>query len=229
MWGYRQKGSGAGSGENISDIAPWLDPARPARLNLIRVLGQQDFTRTHSPRSRFGVRLVRFPSGNLACRETVVRARRELQARSSAGQDIPTPLCTPEAWEEENQAGVIIRTDSQRNVSRGNRVCWAIFRGQALHPIFEIFRHPLGHPDETLRCKHRSVRVGSPAARSGATIPGWGETGAEGPIPALSRPLAPHRGLGTMPRMVGDGWSIRCGAGGQPHRLLGGGRAALVA
>ena len=101
MWGYRQKGSGAGSGENISDIAPWLDPARPARLNLIRVLGQQDFTRTHSPRSRFGVRLVRFPSGNLACRETVVRARRELQARSSAGQDIPTPLCTPEAWSKE--------------------------------------------------------------------------------------------------------------------------------
>ena len=44
MWGYRQKGSGAGSGENISDIAPWLDPARPARLNLIRVLGQQDVT-----------------------------------------------------------------------------------------------------------------------------------------------------------------------------------------
>jgi hypothetical protein len=59
--------SGAGSGGNISDAAPRLGPARPARLNLIRVLGQQDVTRTRSPRSRFGVRLVRFPSGNLAC------------------------------------------------------------------------------------------------------------------------------------------------------------------
>ena len=84
MWGYRQKGSGAGSGENISDIAPWLDPARPARLNLIRVLGQQDFTRTHSPRSRFGVRLVRFPSGNLACTRGRCLGGKELRRAEEA-------------------------------------------------------------------------------------------------------------------------------------------------
>ena len=85
-----------GLGEHLRRRFPFgLGPARPARFDLIRLLGQQDVTRTRSPRSRFGVRLVRFPSGNLACAETVVRARRELQGRSSAGEGIPTPLCTP--------------------------------------------------------------------------------------------------------------------------------------
>ena len=41
------------------------------------------------------------------------------------------------------QAGVIISTDSQRNVSRGNRVGWAIFFcGQLPTRFFENFRHP---------------------------------------------------------------------------------------
>ena len=75
------------------------------------------------------------------------------------------------------QAGVIIRTDSQRNVSRGNRVGWAIFRGQASHPIFEIFCHPWAIRMGPNSGKHRPVRIGSPAPRSGATIPGEGKPG----------------------------------------------------
>ena len=72
------------------------------------------------------------------------------------------------------QAGAIIRTDSQRNVSRGNR---AIFRGQAPHPIFEIFATPRAIRMGPIGGKHRSVHLGSPATRSGPTIPGGGKRG----------------------------------------------------
>ena len=62
----------------------------------------------------FGFRAVIWPA-----RETVVRAGKELQGRSSVGEGIPTPLCTPRCLgRRRTQAGVIIRTDSQRNVSR---------------------------------------------------------------------------------------------------------------
>ena len=73
---------------------PGSAPARPARLNLMRVLGQQDVPHRRSPRPAsgsgwFGFRAVIWPA-----RETVVRAGKELQGRSSAG-GIPTPLSTP--------------------------------------------------------------------------------------------------------------------------------------
>jgi hypothetical protein len=130
-------------GGNISDAAPRLGPARPARSNLIRVLGQQDVTRTRSPRSRFGVRLVRFPSGNLACARNRCESEKGVAGKEQrwGGHSDAAPY--PEMLgRRRTQAGEIIRTDSQRNVSRGNRVGWAIFRGRAPHPILKFFGAP---------------------------------------------------------------------------------------
>ena len=122
------------------------------------------------------------------------------------------------------QAGVIIRTDSQRNVSRDNRVGWAISRGQAPQSISRIFRHPSGHPDGTHRCQHRSVRVGSPAAHYGATIPAREKPPRPGdrcapPGPAAARDRRPRLWAG--PRLT------RAGARGQGRRPGGPGCARV--
>jgi hypothetical protein len=58
--------------------------------------------------------------------------------------------------------------------------------------------------------KHRSVRIGSPAARSGATIPGGGNRAAG--LPTLPRPPAPHRtlvGRSSIDASKNTGWSWR--------------------
>ena len=87
------------------------------------------------------------------------------------------------------QAGVIIRTDSQRNVSRGNCVGWAISRGQAPHPIFEIFRHPSGHRMGPAPWQTSIGACWGPRDAFWGHHTGRGETGAAGPIRA--RPWPP--------------------------------------
>jgi hypothetical protein len=60
-----------------------------------------------------------------------------------------------------------------------------------LQPIFEIFG-AFNHSDGTVGGKHRSVRVGALAARSGATIRGGGKPGPAGcpPYPGPRLPTA---------------------------------------
>jgi len=91
------------------------------------------------------------------------------------------------------QAGVIIRTDSQRNVSRGNRLVRIFPAAQGPHPISEIFRHPLGHPNGTRRWQHGPVFVGSPAVRLGPIPGGGGKPGPWGRYVRYPGPPAPHR------------------------------------
>jgi hypothetical protein len=110
--GNRGKRAAPGWGD-ISDAAPRLGPARPARFNLIPVSGQQDVTRTRSPRSRLGVRLVRLPSGHLACARNRYESEKEVAGKSSAGEDIPTPLCTPEVWPKEENPSRCDHTHGQ--------------------------------------------------------------------------------------------------------------------
>ena len=122
---------------------------------------------------------------------------REEGAAPGYGQGDPDAALYPEMLgRRRTQAGVIIRTDSQRNVSRGNRVGWAIFRGQAPHPIFEIFATPRAIRMGPIGGKHRSVRVGTPATHSGATIPAGGKPSPVGTpyVPAQTRRLVTEDG-----------------------------------
>ena len=90
------------------------------------------------------------------------------------GQGDPDAALYPEMLgRRRTQAGVIIRTDSQRNVSRGNRVGWAIFRGRAPRR-FLIFCHPSGHPKGTQQWQTSILTRRVPAAHSGVTIPAEG-------------------------------------------------------
>ena len=93
--------SSAGWG-NISDAAPRLGPARPARFNLIRVSGQQDVTRPRSPRSGFGSGWFGFRGGNLAC----ARNRRE-SGKGVAGKEQRRvwPPLGPSGWTHRWQHG----------------------------------------------------------------------------------------------------------------------------
>jgi len=136
--GTKRGGSGAGLGD-ISDAAPRLGPARPARFNLIRVSGQQDVTRTRSPRSRVGA--GRFGFRGRHARETVVRARRELQGRSSAGEGIPTPLCTARCL---GGGEPKLARSYARTVSEMSAVGTALFFAAKLPTRFLKFLPPLG-------------------------------------------------------------------------------------
>jgi hypothetical protein len=169
-----ERRSGAGSGGNISDAAPRLGPVRPARSNLIRVLGQQDVTRTRSPRSRVRVRLVRFPSSNQAC----ARNRWESE-KGVAGQEQRRGGHSDAALllgGRRTQAGAIIRTAVSEMSSRVTAPV-GLFRGQAPHPILEFFGTPWAIWMGPIGGKHRSVRVGTPATHSGATCRVGGNRG----------------------------------------------------
>jgi len=181
--------------------------------------------RTHGPGSRQRSR-TRRGARHLTCGARAFRG--QPRARDSDGSVLarwrersapgggtsPTRSVPEMLGRRRTQAGVIIRTDSQRNVSRGNRVGWAIFRGQASHPIFEIFCHPWAIRMGSNSGKHRPVRIGSPAPRSGATIPGGGKPG-PWPIPALPGPPDHYSRLDKMPCMVGDAGCDKAGAGGR--------------
>ena len=62
-----ERGSGAGSGGNISDAAPRLGPGTPSPAQSYARLGSKRCPSQALASSRLGVRLVGFPSGNLAC------------------------------------------------------------------------------------------------------------------------------------------------------------------
>ena len=121
------------------------------------------------------------------------------------------------------QASMIIHTDSQRDVSRGNRVGRAISRGQAPHPISEIFRHPLGHPNGTRRWQTSTGARRVPAAHSGATIPGGETTGPGSPSSSVrsSRNALTRASAGRTRRTPGAAGSFRAA------QALGGGCAGF--
>jgi hypothetical protein len=72
--------------------------------------------------------------------------------------------------------------------------------------------------------KYRPVFVGSPAAHSGATIPGGGKPGPVADTCATLAPRPPIADLARCGGMVGDterdGWAIRRRAGGRSHRAV---------
>ena len=113
--GTKRGGSGAGLGD-ISDAAPRLGPARPARFNLIRVSGQQDVTRTRSPRSRVGA--GRFGFRGRHARETVVRAREGVAGKGQHPGGNSDAALYPEMLgrRRRTQFGVIIRTDEMSSL-----------------------------------------------------------------------------------------------------------------
>ena len=98
-------------------------PGTPtARLNLIRVLDQQDVTRTRSSRDPTSG-LVRFPRGSRArgrgCCEDGKGSCREGAAPDLVGGNPDAALYPEMLGRRRTQAGVIVHTDSQRNVGRG--------------------------------------------------------------------------------------------------------------
>jgi hypothetical protein len=73
-----------------------------------------------------GVRLVRFPSGNLACARNRCESGKGVAGKEQRRGGHSDAALYPEMLgRRRTQAGLIIHTDSQRNVSRGNRVAHA--------------------------------------------------------------------------------------------------------
>jgi len=204
--GTKRGGSGAGLGD-ISDAAPRLGPARP-----VQSYTRLGSTRCHShalasiPRWGRPVWLPRPACARNRCEsEKGVAGKEQRRGGHSDAALYPEML-----GRRRTQAGVIIRTDSQRNVSRGNRALVGLFPAAKLPTRFlKFFGTPWAIRMGPAGGKHRPVRVGSPRR----TIPGGGKPGRRAAHTTSAAGSPPHslsdvRAFLQTPPQEGDGFEL---------------------